>query len=92
MNRRDFMKMGSVAVGTGVMSSVIGPDRLNLGTPLPLTEVDREVDSCCQFCQVRCTTKVQIKDDRVINVYGNPGNYWTNGSMCPKGMSMVELT
>jgi formate dehydrogenase major subunit len=92
MSRRDFMKMGSVAIGTGVLSSMIDPDRLLLGTPLPLTEVDREVDSCCQFCQVRCTTKVQVKDDRVVNVYGNSDNYWTGGSMCPKGMSLVELT
>ena len=45
INRRDFMTMGSVAVGTGVLSSMIGPDRLSLGTPLPLMEVDREVDS-----------------------------------------------
>ena len=92
MSRRDFMKMGSVAVGSGVLSSMIDSHRLVLGTPLPLTEVDREVDSCCQFCQVRCTTKVQIKNDRVINVYGNPYNYWTGGSMCPKGISLVELT
>jgi len=92
MSRRDFMKMGSAVVGSGVLSTMIDSDRLVLGTPLPLTELDREVDSCCQFCQVRCTTKVQIKDDRVINVYGNPDNFWTGGSMCPKGISLVELT
>ena len=53
--------------------------------------VDREVMSCCQFCQVRCTTLVQVKNDKVVNVYGNPDNTWTNGSMCPKGQSLVEL-
>jgi asparagine synthase (glutamine-hydrolysing) len=47
--------------------------------------------SCCQFCQVRCTTLVQVKDDKVVNVYGNPGNTWTKGGMCPKGQSLVEL-
>ena len=53
---------------------------------------DREVNSCCQFCQVRCTTKVQLKNGRVVNIYGNPDNFWTEGGMCPKGQSLVELT
>ncbi len=47
--------------------------------------------SCCQFCQVRCTTLVQVKDEKVVNVYGNPANTWTKGGMCPKGQSLVEL-
>jgi anaerobic selenocysteine-containing dehydrogenase len=51
-----------------------------------------EVKGCCQFCQVRCTTWVQVKDGRVVNVYGDPGNDWTEGGMCPKGQSVVELT
>ena len=55
-------------------------------------QFDAEVKSCCQFCQVRCTTLVQVKNGRVVNVYGNPDNYWTEGGMCPKGQSMVELT
>ena len=54
-------------------------------------KIDREVISCCQFCQVRCTTLVQVKNEKVVNVYGNPGNTWTKGGMCPKGQSMVEL-
>ena len=52
--------------------------------------MDAEIDSCCQFCQVRCTTKLQMKDGKVVNVYGNPDNFWTAGSMCPKGKSLVE--
>jgi formate dehydrogenase major subunit len=58
----------------------------------PERALDAKVRSCCQFCQVRCTTLVQVKDGRVVNVYGNPDNYWTEGGMCPKGQSMVELT
>lgn len=53
---------------------------------------DAEVRSCCQFCQVRCTTLVQVKDGRVVNVYGNPDNYWTEGGLCAKGQATVELT
>jgi anaerobic selenocysteine-containing dehydrogenase len=84
--------MGAAAAGGGILSSSFGGGSLLFGAPLPPEQVDGEVDSCCQFCQVRCTTKVQVKDGRVVNVYGNPDNYWTGGAMCPKGKSMVELT
>lgn len=86
------MKLGAASIAGGVLSSALDSENLVFGTPLPKEGIDREVDSCCQFCQVRCTTKVQVKDDRVINVYGNPDNFWTGGAMCPKGKSLVELT
>jgi len=92
ISRRDFMKVSALAAGGGILSSTLGPQGLVFGAPIPSKYVDREVNSCCQFCQVRCTTKVQVKDGRVFNIYGNPDNFWTGGAMCPKGKSMVELT
>ena len=92
ISRRDFMKVSALAAGSGMLSATWGTQGLVFGEPLPAEYVDKEVDGCCQFCQVRCTTKVQVKDGRVVNVYGNPDNYWTGGAMCPKGKSMVELT
>ncbi|MBW1710615.1 MAG: molybdopterin-dependent oxidoreductase [Deltaproteobacteria bacterium] len=91
IDRRSFLKIGGAAAAGGALSAVLGAEIL-FGAPLPAKYVDKEVDSCCQFCQVRCTTRVQIKDGRVVNVYGNPDNFWTGGAMCPKGKSMVELT
>lgn len=92
LSRRDFLKAGAMAVGSGLIG---GPE----GQTLPAEAagpngpgVDREVDSCCQFCQVRCTTKVEVRNGKVVNVFGNPENYWTGGAMCPKGKSLVELT
>lgn len=92
ISRRDFIKAGALAVGGGILSSSLASGKLVFGAPLPGKYVDQEVDGCCQFCQVRCTTKVQVKNGRVVNVYGNPDNFWTRGAMCPKGKSMVELT
>jgi formate dehydrogenase major subunit len=84
ISRRNFLEIGALSSGL--------PNGLIAATPLPSEEIDREVDSCCQFCQVRCTTKVQVKGNRVVNIYGNSDNFWTGGSMCPKGQSMVEIT
>ena len=93
--RRQFLKAGAVATGALATGSLAGPSAVKgMGqvqeTSAP-NRIDREVMSCCQFCQVRCTTLVQVKDDKVVNVYGNPGNTWTKGGMCPKGQSLVEL-
>jgi formate dehydrogenase (coenzyme F420) alpha subunit len=82
-SRRALLKFGTLsAASLGIPVKGIGSER----------QFDTEVKSCCQFCQVRCTTLVQVKDGRAVNVYGNPENYWTEGGLCPKGQSVLELT
>lgn len=49
------------------------------------------VKGYCPFCQVRCTYAAQVRDGKVESLVGESGNRWTAGSMCPKGMSIVEL-
>jgi formate dehydrogenase (coenzyme F420) alpha subunit len=90
ISRRSFLKAGALATGALAVPSVAKGMGQIPGTSLP-NRIDREVMGCCQFCQVRCTTLVQVKDNKVVNVYGNPGNTWTKGGMCPKGQSLVEL-
>ncbi|MBN2437834.1 MAG: molybdopterin-dependent oxidoreductase [Deltaproteobacteria bacterium] len=91
ISRRNFLKAGALATGALTVPSIAKGMGQVRGTSPP-NRIDREVMSCCQFCQVRCTTLVQVKDDKVVNVYGNPANAWTKGGMCPKGQSLVELT
>ncbi|MBW2514662.1 MAG: molybdopterin-dependent oxidoreductase [Deltaproteobacteria bacterium] len=89
VTRRSFLKISAAAVSGGVaLESRHGCT----STPAQHdnAHIDAEIDSCCQFCQVRCSTKLQVKDGRVVNVTGNPENFWTAGSMCPKGKSLVE--
>lgn len=92
ISRRGFLKAGISTIGGGILCdgerSLSVAEAAEAGGPA----FDREVDSCCQFCQVRCTTKVQVLNEKVVNVFGNPENYWTGGAMCPKGKSAVELT
>jgi formate dehydrogenase (coenzyme F420) alpha subunit len=90
-SRRDLLKIGAAATAATSMHAlpVSGATDIVSSSASPC---DAEIKSCCPFCQVRCTTLVQVKDGRVVNVYGNPDNYWTEGGMCPKGQSLVELT
>ncbi|HPQ44963.1 MAG TPA: molybdopterin-dependent oxidoreductase [Syntrophales bacterium] len=93
ITRRGFLKVGAaVAGGVAVTPALQHRSAIGAMTTDVSGKSDYEVDSCCQFCQARCTTKVQVRDGRVVNVYGNPGNEWTMGTMCPKGQSLVELT
>lgn len=89
ITRRSFIKIGTAALG-GSVASAHNTVRAT-GTEMQQeTYIDAEIASCCQFCQVRCTTKLYVKDGKVVNVYGNRDNFWTAGSMCPKGKSLVE--
>lgn len=92
INRRSFLKAGALAAGGPAIGFLAGGAVHAGSLDGSNSEADRVVDSCCQFCQVRCTTKVHVRDGRVVNVFGNPENFWTGGSMCPKGKSLVELT
>ena len=92
ISRRDWLKISTAAAGA--LSAAAGPGANACSSEAADShpQADRVVKSCCQFCQVRCTTLVQVKSGRVVNVYGHPDNYWTEGGMCPKGQSVVELT
>ncbi len=92
VNRRNFLKTSAAAIGAGLASPSLGAAPETFASSYPAEPADREIESCCQFCQVRCTTRVKVKNGRVVDVYGNPDNFWTDGAMCPKGKSMVELT
>jgi anaerobic selenocysteine-containing dehydrogenase len=92
LNRRDFMKISAAALTGCMLGQTPGLGGLVFGQSLPAGQFDREVFGCCIFCQTRCTTLAQVKNDRVVNVYGHPKNEWTGGGMCPKGKAMVELT
>jgi formate dehydrogenase major subunit len=86
LSRRTLLKIGALTTAS------LGAPAASLTASDSERLFDSEIRSCCQFCQVRCTTLVQVKNKQVVNVYGNPDNYWTEGGMCPKGQSMVELT
>jgi formate dehydrogenase (coenzyme F420) alpha subunit len=92
ISRRDLLRIGAAAAGTLSVPAARNLEAHDSATAMREESFDAEVKSCCQFCQVRCTTLVQVKNGRVVNVYGNPDNYWTGGGLCPKGQAVVELT
>jgi formate dehydrogenase major subunit len=46
---------------------------------------DRVVPSICPYCAVGCGQKVYVKDERVVQIEGDPDSPISRGRLCPKG-------
>ncbi|MGZ6793047.1 MAG: hypothetical protein ACXVFV_08845, partial [Mycobacteriales bacterium] len=52
---------------------------------------DRVVDSICPFCAVGCGQKVYVKDEKVVQIEGDPASPVSRGRLCPKGSASEQL-
>src|SRR5438477_6183586 len=58
----------------------------------PRTEsADRVVPSVCPYCAVGCGQRVFVKDERVIQIEGDPDSPISRGRLCPKGSATEGL-
>jgi formate dehydrogenase major subunit len=52
---------------------------------------DRVVQSVCPFCAVGCGQKVYVKDEKVVQIEGDPDSPVSRGRLCPKGAASENL-
>ncbi len=52
-------------------------------------DADRVVQSICPYCAVGCGQKVFVKDDRVVQIEGDPDSPISRGRLCPKGAASL---
>src|SRR4051794_4143152 len=52
---------------------------------------DRVVRSICPYCAVGCGQKVYVKDERVVQIEGDPDSPISRGRLCPKGSASESL-
>src|SRR3954451_3424577 len=52
---------------------------------------DRVVQSVCPYCAVGCGQKVFVKDERVVQIEGDPDSPISRGRLCPKGAASEQL-
>jgi formate dehydrogenase major subunit len=87
--------------GWPVYRQVAGSDPLGRGRAAqsprsrglePRTETaDRVAHSVCPYCAVGCAQKVYVKDEKVIQIEGNPDSPVNRGRLCPKGSASKQL-
>ena len=54
-------------------------------------DADRVVDSICPYCAVGCAQKVYVKDERIVQIEGDPASPISRGRLCPKGAATKGL-
>ncbi len=52
---------------------------------------DRVVQSVCPYCAVGCGQLVYVKDEKIIDIEGDPASPISNGCLCPKGAASFQL-
>ena len=52
---------------------------------------DRVVQSVCPYCAVGCGQKVYVKDEKVVQIEGDPDSPISRGRLCPKGAASEKL-
>src|SRR3954453_20634547 len=85
-----------------VLRQVRGADRLGRGAAVESPRTDerfhartdgaRVVGSICPYCAVGCAQRVFVKDDKVIQIEGDPASPISRGRLCPKGAASLQLT
>jgi formate dehydrogenase major subunit len=85
-----------------VYRQLTGADRLGRGAAArsrasdqiaPRTRTaDRVVKSVCPYCAVGCGQNVYVKDDKVVQIEGDPDSPVSRGRLCPKGSASLQLT
>jgi formate dehydrogenase major subunit len=94
--------MGGMAfLGWPVLRQLRGPDPLGRGPAVrsarteQLTarteSADRVARSVCPYCAVGCGQKIYVKDDKVIQIEGDPDSPISRGRLCPKGSASKNL-
>jgi formate dehydrogenase major subunit len=51
---------------------------------------DRVVKSICPYCAVGCGQNVYVKDEKVVQIEGDPDSPISRGRLCPKGAASEQ--
>jgi formate dehydrogenase major subunit len=83
-----------------VYRQLTGTDRRGLGAAAMsdrrrearTSTADAVVKSVCPYCAVGCGQNVYVKNEKVIQIEGDPDSPVSRGRLCPKGSASLQLT
>ena len=95
------MGLKSTFLGWPVARQVLGDDRLGRGAAAqsrrtaelqPRTATaDRVARTVCPYCAVGCGQLAFVKDEKVVQIEGDPDSPISRGRLCPKGSASEQL-
>jgi formate dehydrogenase major subunit len=92
LDRRDFLRAAGGGFALGGL--------LGLGFDLRTARAEtsrfkftgtREYPSVCPYCAVGCGQLVSVRDNKIVNIEGNPDSPINQGTLCPKGAASYQL-
>src|SRR4051794_8746112 len=75
------------ALGRGPAVKSAHSDKIEART----TTADRVAKSVCPYCAVGCAQRVFVKDEKVVQIEGDPDSPISRGRLCPKGSASKDL-
>ena len=52
---------------------------------------DKVVKSVCPYCAVGCGQNVFVRDEKIVQIEGDPDSPISRGRLCPKGSASLQL-
>jgi len=92
VSRREFLKIS----GAGTAGAMLGLFGLDLRPvhaytkPLRIDKIKPTTTICC-YCGVGCGIIVHSKDNKVINLEGDPDHPINQGALCSKGLAIYQV-
>src|SRR5512145_3241779 len=89
LSRRDFFRFS----GGGAAATALGIDLAPVAAradALPI-RFAKENTTICPYCSVGCGMIVHTLNGAVINVEGDPDHPISEGALCPKGSSSIQI-
>jgi formate dehydrogenase major subunit len=93
LSRRDFLKYGSAtAAGVAVAGRALDLSAVeSFATKIRIKEA-QAFPGVCPYCAVGCAQLIYVKDNKIIDIEGDPNTPHTEGALCPKGSSTYQVS
>ena len=89
VSRRDFLKLSGGTVLLGSLGVNLDPAKA-FAQGLRIKNA-KQTTTICPYCSVGCGLIVHTADGKVINTEGDPDHPINEGTLCPKGASIMAL-
>jgi formate dehydrogenase major subunit len=88
VTRRDFFKISGSSLLLGTLGASATAD-----TKVEKLKIEgaKETKTVCPYCSVGCGINVYTKDGKVIALEGDPEHPVNEGTLCPKGASLMQI-
>ncbi len=89
ISRREFFKLSGAGMAASAFGLSLAPMEAK-AQDLPIRYA-KESTTICPYCSVGCGMILHTLNGSIINVEGDPDHPINEGSLCPKGSSVLQL-